>query len=390
MVESPFAFYRGAASIMASDLQSTPNSGITTQICGDAHLSNFGAFATPERRLVFDVNDFDETTPGGAWEWDVKRLATSFAVAGRFLGLKSRARSAAVRACVSTYREKMDQYAGMHVLDVWYARIDQATFNAAVGGGAPAAADAALAAPSHESAQEYAKLVDAATQPRRIADKPPYIFHPADDPDFVPRVAKSFENYRHTLPMERRALFERFSFIDAAYKVVGVGSVGTRCSVALFLASEGDPLFLQIKEARASVFERYLGPSRYPDHGERVVAGQRLMQAATDLFLGWARADDGHTFYVRQLRDMKAGVDIPHMNETSLENYAVVCGWALARAHAKAGDCAAAIAGYLGRGNAFDTALVKFTESYADQNESDYRELVKAVHEGRIATTGTA
>jgi uncharacterized protein (DUF2252 family) len=390
MAETPFAFFRGAASIMASDLQSTPNSGIPTQICGDAHLSNFGAFATPERRLVFDVNDFDETTPGGAWEWDVKRLATSFAVAGRYLGLKSRFRAAAVRACVSTYRERMAQYAEMHVLDVWYARIDQTTFNAAVGGGAPAAADAALAQPSHEAAQEYAKLVDLASDPPRIADKPPYIFHPADDPDYVSRVAKSFERYRHTLPMERRALFERFTFVDAAYKVVGVGSVGTRCSVALFLASKGDPLFLQIKEARASVFERYLGPVKYSDHGERVVAGQRLMQAATDIFLGWARADDGHAFYVRQLRDMKAGADVAHMNETSLENYAIVCGWALARAHAKAGNTAAAISGYLGRGGAFDAALVKFAESYADQNERDYEELVKAVHDGRIATTGAA
>jgi hypothetical protein len=384
MVATPFSFYRGAASIMASDLQSTPHSGIATQICGDAHLSNFGAFATPERRFVFDLNDFDETTAGGAWEWDIKRLATSFAIAGRFLGLRPRQRAAAVRACVASYRERIQQYAGMHVLDVWYARVDEAAFADAVGGAAPPTADGALHTPSQSHEELYAKLVVESGGEPRIADKPPYVFHPGDDPGFVSRVAKGLDHYRRSLPAERRALYERFRFVDAAYKVVGVGSVGTRCAVALLLAEAGDPLFLQIKEARASVYEAYVGPCGFDDQGERVVVGQHLMQAATDIFMGWARADDGHTFYVRQLRDMKAGADVERMNEDKLESYAGVCGWALARAHAKAAGIAPAVAGYLGRNDVFDDALVKFAEAYADQNEGDYAKLVAAVNDGRI------
>ena len=378
MLESPFSFYRGAASIMANDLQSTPHAGIVTQICGDAHLANFGIFATPERRLVFDVNDFDETTPGGAWEWDVKRLAASFVVAGRFLALRARSRARITLACVRSYRERIQQFADMHVLDVWYARIDESAFVVP-----SVRLPSGLDTPSHTSEELYGKLVDASSGSPRIADKPPDVFHP-NDPEFVDRVIKTFAHYGRSLPTDRRVLFERFTFLDAAYKVVGVGSVGTRCAVALFLASAGDPLFLQIKEARASVYERYVGKCGFSDHGERVVAGQHLMQAATDIFLGWGRADDGRDYYVRQLRDMKAGADVAHMNEDELERYAIVCGWALARAHAKSGGVAATIAGYLGRSDVFDEALVTFSEAYADQNELDHAELAKAVADRRI------
>jgi hypothetical protein len=378
MVGSPFSFYRGAASIMASDLQSTPHAGIVTQICGDAHLSNFGIFATPERNLVFDVNDFDETTPGGAWEWDVKRLAASFVVAGRFLALRSRTRARITLACARSYRERIQQYADMHVLDVWYARIDEAAFVVPT-----VRPPSALDTPSHTSEELYGKLVVDNSGSPHIADKPPFVFHP-NDPAFVGRVMKTLAHYGRSLPTDRRALFERFAFVDAAYKVVGVGSVGTRCAVALVLASAGDPLFLQIKEARSSVYERYVGKCGFNDHGERVVAGQHLMQAATDIFLGWGRADDGRDYYIRQLRDMKAGADVEHMNEDELERYAIVCGWALARAHAKGGGVAAAIAGYLGRSDVFDDALATFAEAYADQNERDHAELVAAVADGRI------
>jgi uncharacterized protein (DUF2252 family) len=389
MVTSPFSFYRGAASIMASDLQSTPHAGIAVQICGDAHLSNFGIFATPERRLAFDVNDFDETTPGGAWEWDLKRLAASFAIAGRFLALRPKTRALATVACVRSYRERIQQYADMHVLDIWYARIDEAAFVEPSASTAPGRAASGLEFPSHSAQELYAKLVDESSGKPRIADKPPLVFHP-DDPEFIGRVTKSFEHYRRSLPTDRRNLFDRFSFVDAAYKVVGVGSVGTRCAVALFLASTGDPLFLQIKEARSSVYECYVGRCGFDDHGERVVAGQHLMQAATDIFSGWARADDGRTYYVRQLRDMKAGADVERMNEDELERYAVVCGWALARAHAKGSGLAATIAGYLGRSDVFDEAIVKFAEAYADQNERDHAELAAAVADGRIATAPAA
>lgn len=378
MVGSPFSFYRGAASIMASDLQSTPHAGITTQICGDAHLANFGIYATPERRLVFDVNDFDETTPGGAWEWDLKRLATSFVVAGRFLALRGRSRARITLACTRSYREHIQAFADMRVLDVWYARIDESAFVVPT-----VRPPSGLDTPSHSSEELYGKLVDDSSGTPRIADKPPFVFHP-DDPEFIERVTKTFEHYGRSLSTDRRDLFERFSFVDAAYKVVGVGSVGTRCAAALFLASPGDPLFLQIKEARASVYERFVGKCGFSDHGERVVAGQHLMQAATDIFLGWGRADDGRDYYVRQLRDMKAGADVEHMNEDELERYAIVCGWALARAHAKGGGAAASIAGYLGRSDVFDEALVTFAEAYADQNEHDHAELVTAVADGRI------
>jgi len=390
MAESPFTFYRGAASIMASDLQSTPNSGITTPICGDAHLSNFGAFASPERRFVFDVNDFDESITNGAWEWDLKRLATSVVIAGRSIGLRGRECVLAVRACLESYRGHMAQYAEMRVLEIWYSRIDERLLSQAVGEAqAREFVTGELREPSQSAEHLYPKLVAELGGRPRIVDRPPLVFHPGDDPDFIPTIQATFARYRKLLPPDRRALFERFSFADAAYKVVGVGSVGTRCSVVLFTAGSNDPMFLQLKEARASVYERYGKKSPFKDHGERVVAGQRLMQASTDLFIGWARDDRGRNFYVRQLRDMKTGADIEHMDSSELRRYASLCGWALARAHAKAGGEPAKIAGYLGRRDAFDEAVTAFAHSYAGQNERDHAALVRAIAEKRVAAASS-
>ena len=387
MLQSPFTFYRGAASIMAGDLQATPVSGIKSQICGDAHLLNFGAYASPERRFVFDVNDFDETTSGGAWEWDLKRLATSVTVAARHLELRSSEIEGCTLACARSYRQNMLRYSTLHVLDIWYSRIDESLLAEAI-----QSADARRAArglihqkPSVTSAHLFPSLVTGQDGELRIVEKPPQIFHPPDDAAFIDSMRSAFAHYDRSLTIERRALVGRFHFIDAAYKVVGVGSVGTRCAVALFLAGSDDPLFLQIKEARASVYERYVGAAKFADHGERVVAGQRLMQAATDLFLGWTRADDGHCYYVRQLRDLKTGADIDRMTAAELESYATLCGWALARAHAKASGEAERIAGYLGRSGIFDEALVAFASGYADQNEKDFEALVAAVKSGRVA-----
>ncbi|MBD5605102.1 MAG: DUF2252 domain-containing protein, partial [Candidatus Eremiobacteraeota bacterium] len=346
MLQSPFAFYRGAASIMASDLQSTPASGIATQICGDAHLLNFGAFATAERRFVFDVNDFDETT-AGAWEWDVKRLATSFAIAARHLGFRARDARAAVLASVRSYRERTNAYADTGVLDVWYARIDEDVVAGLVAG----SRSASFGAPRDNDAHVWPTLARAPDGAVTVADKPPHVFHPPDAAAYEDHVRGLFRAYARSLPTERRRLFERYRFVDAAYKVVGVGSVGTRCSVALFVANESDgndTLWLQTKEARASVYERYAATTA-ANHGERVVVGQRLQQTSSDIFLGWALADDGRAFYVRQLHDMKTSPNVDAMTPRVLESYATACGWALARAHARAGGKAREVSGYLGQ-----------------------------------------
>jgi uncharacterized protein (DUF2252 family) len=388
MLQSPFTFYRGAASLMASDLQFTPISGITTQIGGDAHLLNFGAFGTPERRFVFDVNDFDETT-AGAWEWDLKRLATSFEIAARHLNVRRRDARDVVLACVASYRRRMFEFAPKSVLDMWYARIDEEAVAVLVRGAdaRKRSADANGTAGKETDAHLWPSLESSPDGALAIADKLPKIFHPPDRAEYEAGIRGTFQTYQRSLPIERRRLFERYRFIDAAYKVVGVGSVGTRCSVALFEAGPGDTLWLQVKEARASVFERYVGPNPYANHGERVVVGQRLMQSSSDLFLGWGRADDGHTFYVRQLRDMKTSPNVDAMTADDLRVYAVVCGWALARAHARAGGAPAAIAGYLGRGDAFDEALARFADAYADQNEADFRALQAARDDGRISAS---
>ncbi|HEY2675549.1 MAG TPA: DUF2252 domain-containing protein [Steroidobacteraceae bacterium] len=381
MLHSPLSFLRGAASIMAYDLARTPVSGIRVQAGGDAHLMNFGGFATPERHLIFDVNDFDETLPA-PWEWDLKRLAASVTVAGRYLGFSKRKNSAATMAAAAGYRTHMALYAPMPALDLWYQRIDatkvaELHFNSArkkTGG-----------APGHLVTEHlFPKMTETVGRMRRIKEELPLIFRPRKGDRTISHVPRMLAQYRATLPADRRALLERFELVDVAMKVVGVGSVGTRCAVVLMMGGDDDSLFLQLKEARASVLEPYAGRSKQRNHGERVVQGQRLMQAASDLFLGWSSDPSLHVdFYVRQLRDCKTAANIDTMDFAHLADYAHHCGAALARAHAKAGD-AAAISGYIGRADAMDLALARFAEDYADQTEHDYSLLKAAAKSGRI------
>jgi uncharacterized protein (DUF2252 family) len=393
MLASPFAFYRGAAAIMAADLAPMPHTGLTVQLCGDAHLSNFGAFGSPERRLVFDVNDFDETLPG-PWEWDVKRLAASFAVAGREHGLSGGRREETVREGVRRYRLAMREFAAMRTIDVWYARadvehlLDQLRLTRRQ----RSRADRVLAkARTRDNTHTYSKLIHMVDGEPRIVSDPPLIVPAAEleRGDEAAGIAKDFlRGYARTLEPGRRRLLEQYRFVDLAHKVVGVGSVGLQAWIALFLGRDGDdPLFLQIKQAQASVLESHLARSAYRNHAARVVAGQRLMQAASDIMLGWRRMN-GLDFYARQLKDWKASVDIEELKPEGLRAYARLCGWTLARAHARSGD-RIAIAAYLGGGDGFDRAMASFAEAYADQNERDYARLQAAVASGRItAETG--
>ena len=400
MMVSPFTFYRGAALPMASDLASTPVSGLAVQACGDAHLSNFGIFGSADRLLVFDINDFDETLPG-PWEWDVKRLAASLEVAARDSGFPSKQSREIVTATVASYRQAMRSFAGMTNLDVWYAHADmnqvRAQFESQMKERQRKAVAKGLAkARTRDSMQEVAKLTRIVDGRPRIISDPPLLV-PIDE--LVPKQAsrKAFESqlsdliakYRRTLETDRRFLLEQFEFADLARKVVGVGSVGTRCWIVLMLGrDDSDPLFLQVKEAEASVLSRFVGASKYTNQGQRVVAGQRLMQASSDIFLGWHRTEaglDGKTrdFYVRQLRDWKFSIDIQTMVPRGMRLYGQLCGWTLARAHACSGD-RIAIATYLGGSDVFDKAITQFATAYADQNERDYKTLVDAVASGRI------
>ena len=382
MLHSPFSFLRGAAAIMAYDLSRTPTSGIHVQAGGDAHLMNFGGFATPERHLVFDVNDFDETLPA-PWEWDLKRLAASVTVAGRYRGFAKRKTTEATMAAVAGYRTHMALYAPMRALELWYQRIDASNV-AELNFRAPG--KSSENAPLHPGTEHlFPKITEAAGRMRRIKEQPPLVFRPRKGDRTISHVPHMLERYRATLPADRQKLLNRFELVDVAIKVVGVGSVGTRCAIVLLMAGDEDALFLQLKEARASVLEPYTRASVYANHGQRVVEGQRLMQSASDLFLGWSRDATLHVdFYVRQLRDCKTSADIELMNVAQLIDYANHCGAALARAHAKTGD-AAAINGYIGRGTALDSALARFAAIYADQTERDYDELKKAAKSGRIA-----
>ncbi|MDF6041042.1 DUF2252 domain-containing protein [Streptomyces sp. JH14] len=398
MAESPFRFYRGAAAIMAADLATTADSGIRAQLCGDAHLSNFGLLASPERQLLFDINDFDETLPG-PWEWDVKRLAASLAVAGRANGFTDRERSGIVPATVRAYRESMIRFAGMTNLGVWYARTDadrlQAVADRELATRGRRNLDRAMArARSRDSLQAFDKLTEVVHGRVRIVADPPLLVPVADllpevERDALEeRLGRLLKDYGRSLSSDRRALLGDFRLVDVARKVVGVGSVGTRCWIILLAGRDGrDPLFLQAKEAGPSVLAPYAGPGTYRNQGERVVAGQRLMQATSDIFLGWQRADgmDGRRrdFYVRQLRDWKGGLQPESMVPAGLRTYGEVCGSTLARAHARSGD-RIAIAAYLGRGDAFDRALEEFAEAYADRNERDHQALVEAVRTGRL------
>ncbi|MFF1834363.1 DUF2252 domain-containing protein [Streptomyces sp. NPDC058231] len=404
MAESPFRFFRGGAAIMAADLATTPDSGIRAQLCGDAHLLNFGLFASPERRLLFDVNDFDETLPG-PWEWDVKRLAASLAVAGRTNGFTDRERAGIVRAAVRSYRESMIRFAGMCNLDVWYARTDEDRLRAVAAQQLPKRgrrnlARAVARARTRDSLQAFDKLTEVAGGRLRIAADPPLLvpladlFPDAGGEEMMARFRKLIAGYGRSLPSDRRFLLADFRLVDVARKVVGVGSVGTRCWIVLLLGRDGgDPLVLQAKEAGASVLAPYAGPSSYRNQGERVVAGQRLMQAASDIFLGWQRVagiDGGRRdFYVRQLRDWKGDVDPESMVPDGMRTLGEVCGSTLARAHARSGD-RIAIAAYLGRGDPFDRAVEQFSESYADVNERDHRTLADAVRAGRLPASEPA
>ena len=425
MMVSPFTFYRGGAKIMAADLKDTPAAGLGAQLCGDAHLSNFGVFASPERTLLFDLNDFDETLPG-PFEYDVKRMAASFTIAGRNNGFAKADAREATLASVRAYREAMASFAQMPTMDIWYARLDEdelmAGVRAAAAGAAKAGnkgkkepktakkgageqeklAKAALAraeknrakAHTRDSLQALSKLGEMTDGSYRIISQPPIVVPVRElaatygmSPDETEHVIRDqFRAYRATLEDDRRQLLERFEIVDWARKVVGVGSVGTRAFIVLLLGRDADdPLFLQVKEATASVLETYLPKSRYRQHGERVVQGQRLMQAASDIYLGWTKGlDVRRQYYWRQLRDMKGSILVEAMLPFALTFYAGICGWTLARAHARSGD-PVAIAEYLGPGEEFDKSITDFSERYADQNEQDYQKFVTAIRSGQLA-----
>ena len=387
MIPSPFVFFRGAAAIMAADLAGTPATGIRVQACGDAHLMNFGAFATPERRVVFDLNDFDETLPA-PWEWDVKRLATSFLIASRSNGFSESAARKTALCSIRSYRERMAEFAQMRTLEIWYSRLDLETI-------LPSIKDKEAqkrfqrrvknAEASDVRESDFPKLVTVENGEPTIRDNPPLIYHLREQatPQFEAKVADAFAGYRDSLSDERRVLLDRYQRKDLAIKVVGVGSVGTFCAVLLMMADVDDPLFLQIKEAGPSVLEPYCGKSNYTNHGQRVVNGLRLVQSASDLFLGWAEGGEGRHFYVRQLHDVKIKLLVELFTLSVMIQYAEYCGWALARAHARAGQ-PALIAGYLGKGGQFDEAVADFATAYARQNELDYKALVQAARQGRI------
>jgi len=385
MMVSPFTFYRGTANIMAADLAGTPVTGLRVQLCGDAHLLNFGGFATPERRLLLDINDLDETLPG-PWEWDLKRLAASFVFAARSNGFSAADQREAALTCVRSYREHMIEYAAMTVLEIWYARLQlsdtlSTLHDKAARGRLKKQIKKAQSrsVPEHE----FPKLVDARGGKFVIKDAPPLIVH-------SPQINASRENleygltrYREALPPERKVLLDRYRLMDFALKVVGVGSVGTLCAIALMMADGDDPLFLQIKQAGPSVLEAYAGKSKYANHGQRVVVGQHMMQAASDIFLGWSQGLEGRQFYIRQLRDMKIKPLVELFNPGTMFDYATLCGWTLARAHARSGD-PAMMAGYMGKSDIFDNAIASFSKAYADQAEQDHAAFRNAIREGKI------
>jgi uncharacterized protein (DUF2252 family) len=424
MLISPFTFYRGAAAVMAQDLRGTPVAGLAVQLCGDAHLSNFGVFGSPERRLVFDLNDFDETLPG-PFEYDVKRMVTSFVIAARENGFCGSDAQAVARAAAEEYRTAMAEFAGLGMMDVWYASLDEDKIRAVLRGtveniskakksaksakqkkraraqakqakkAARTAAKAGQKAHTRDSLQALSKLGEQVGGRYRIVSQPPVIIPLRElafamAPELSPEqieagIRDQFSAYRATLQPDRRHLLEQFEMVDAARKVVGVGSVGTRAYIVLLQGRDAsDPLFLQIKEATSSVLEAHLPRSRYRQHGQRVVQGQRLMQAASDIYLGWTRGPRGRDFYWRQLRDMKGAAVVEAMTPLGLGAYARLCGWTLARAHARSGD-SVAIAAYLGEGDEFDRAIIDFAVRYAHQNERDHAEFAAAVKTGELA-----
>jgi uncharacterized protein (DUF2252 family) len=410
MLVSAFTFYRGAAKIMAADLAGTPTAGLRVQLCGDAHLSNFGAFASPERRLLFDLNDFDETLPG-PFEYDLKRMAASFAIAAQHNGFTKADTKAATLEAAKAYREAMAGFAQMRTMDIWYARLDEDALLEGIRGAAAEASatrkeqkaakraekslrKGAAKARTRDSLQALSKLGELVDGRYRIVSQPPIVVPLRDvqatyglSGDQIEQVIREqFRAYRATLRSDYRRLLERFEVLDVARKVVGVGSVGTRAFIVLLQGrDQHDPLFLQVKEATASVLEDHLPKSRYRQHGERVVDGQRMMQAASDIYLGWTRDPDagGHHYYWRQLRDMKASADIEAMSPLTLNGYAGICGWTLARAHARSGD-PVAISEYLGEDDQFDRSITDFAKRYAERNELDFQAFTKAIRAGRL------
>ena len=387
MVRTPFTFYRGAALNMAADLAVTPSSGLRVQACGDCHLLNFGDFATPERRVVFDINDFDETLPA-PWEWDVKRLAASFVLACRNNGFSKASAHDAALACVRSYRERMADYSQMPALDVWYASIEVEKVLPTIKDKEARRRHQKMVAKARARSvleHEFPKLAARKGSVPTIKDSPPLIYHPHERgvEELLTRAREALAGYRESMQEDRRVLIDRFELKDIAIKVVGVGSVGTFCCVTLLMASEQDPLFLQVKEARSSVLEAYAGKSIHPNHGQRVVNGIRLMQSASDIFLGWTKGKLGRHFYVRQLKDVKVGVQVELLTPGVMIQYAEICGWTLARAHARSGS-PAQISGYLGKSDAFDKAVAAFSIAYADQSERDHAILKKAVRAGRV------
>jgi uncharacterized protein (DUF2252 family) len=399
MLVSSFAFFRGGAYLMAADLADGPRTGLYTQLCGDAHLSNFGIFAAPDRRLVFSINDFDETLPG-PFEWDVKRLAASLAIVGRERGFDDAIRHSIVTGAVREYRETMARFAEMRNIDVWYTRLDVAAIRDRLGAGVSKKQMKRLESDvasvrTKDSMRALTKLCRTVDGELRIVGNPPLVtpiedvLPGAEQEQLEGVVQRMIRSYRRTLPHDRRKLLETYRFVHAARKLVGVGSVGTRTWILLLAGrDEADPLFLQFKEAQASVLEPFLGKSRYSQHGQRVVEGQRMMQATADIMLGWERiiTIDGQQrdFYIRQLWDSKGSAEVELMDPPRLEAYARICGWTLARAHARSGD-RIAVAAYLGKSDSFDRAMASFAEAYADQNERDYQALQEAVASGRVA-----
>ncbi|HEY9679895.1 MAG TPA: DUF2252 domain-containing protein [Drouetiella sp.] len=385
MSVSPFTFFRGAAAIMAADLASMPNIGVKVQACGDCHLLNFGAFATPERKIVLDINDFDETLPA-PWEWDVKRLAVSFVLAASEENKISGQNAA--RAVARAYREKMGEYAKMSIMDIWYASVDwQLAINEFSDEALQKHSKKALKKAKRRTIQDYyfPKMVQQVNGAYKIKDTPPTIYHfpDAEQDVWQKRITEAFAAYVQTLQEDRQRLFNRYRLNDFAIKVVGIGSVGTMCMVAIMLAPDDEPLMLQLKEARESVLAKYAGKSEFENQGQRVVAGQRIVQSASDIFLGWTHFDDGRHFYIRQLRDTKVKLDPELWKGEQLVKVAELLGGVLARAHARSGD-AALLRGYLGSKTEFDDAIHKFSIAYAKQVEADYEELKEAIASGRI------
>jgi len=385
MLSSPFAFFRGSALVMAEDLSNIPNSGIFVQCCGDCHLMNFGGYATPERNQVFDINDFDETLPA-PFEWDVKRLAASIVVAGRYKEFPEKENKKAAFEAVMSYTRKIREISMMRQLEVWYNRIDeQAVINMFINDKELIKRIKTISEKAKQRTHEFVfpKISAFENGKMRILDDPPLIFHPPDTEKRIESAVEFFNEYFHSISDDKKALLGRYRLEDVAMKVVGVGSVGTRCFIGLFAASDNDAIILQFKQAYPSVLEKYADKSKYKNHGERVVNGQRLMQTVSDIFLGWTTTKDGYDVYVRQLRDMKTSANIDHFTPKILKEYASLCGWALAKSHAKAGK-APEITGYIGTNEIFADAVSRFAIQYADQTDDDFALLKKAEKTRRI------